>query len=72
MEGSRNYILEHFVLVAVESQDLLKTNIEDFHAIISDDELNAKVKVELLTVRQSLISTVFRTRVQCGNASFAG
>lgn len=48
MEKSRNHILEHFVLVAVESKDILDLTIDDFNSVVSDEMLNVKVFVTKL------------------------
>lgn len=41
-DRSRNYILEHFERVSVQSESILKLNIDDLLEIVSDKQLNIK------------------------------
>lgn len=43
MERSWNYILENFVLISIDSQELLQLDVDDFFTIINDELLNVKV-----------------------------
>lgn len=43
-EKAWNYILENFVSMAIESEEFLQLNVDDFYAIINDELLNVKVK----------------------------
>jgi hypothetical protein len=65
-EKSWDYILEHFVQVAVKNKDILELNINDFLGIICNEMLNVKVWRRVLF---SSLNDHFRCRMNTSYGS---
>lgn len=67
-EKAWSYILENFVSIAIESEELLELNVDDFYAIVNDELLNVKVEEEKsLSAKMLHLLIVFhRMNMLCG------